>query len=174
MELMLGATTGFFFGFLLQKAQVLRFERQVGFLLFKDMTIIKFMLSAIVVGMVGINFLVGLGVISLKIKTTLVVAQLIGGALFGAGWAICGFCPGTAVGAFAEGRTHALWAIIGMLFGAAAYAEIYPRLKNNILSWATIGKVTAYEVLHVNQWVCIIVFVVAVVLFFRWLESKKL
>ena len=46
MELFLGLITGFAFGFLLQKSQVLRFEKQVGFMLLKDMTIIKFMASA--------------------------------------------------------------------------------------------------------------------------------
>jgi uncharacterized membrane protein YedE/YeeE len=32
---------------------------------------------------------------------------LIGGALFGIGWAVMGFCPGTSVGAVGEGRWHA-------------------------------------------------------------------
>ena len=39
MELSLGLITGIVFGFLLQKAKVLRFEKQVGFLILKDMTI---------------------------------------------------------------------------------------------------------------------------------------
>jgi len=112
MELILGLATGILFGVLLQKAEVLRFEKQVGFLLLKDMTIIKFMLSAIIVGMVGINVLAGFGLISLKIKGALVVAQLLGGLIFGIGWAIAGYCPGTAVGAFGEGRVHALWAFL--------------------------------------------------------------
>ena len=95
MELLLGIITGFLFGILLQKAQVLRFEKQVGFLLRKDMTIIKFMLSAVIVGMIGIHILAAIGVISFKVKATAVAAQIIGGLLFGIGWAICGYCPGT-------------------------------------------------------------------------------
>lgn len=53
----LGLVTGIAFGFLLQKGRVLRFGKQVGAMLFKDMTIFKFMLSAIVVGMFGILIL---------------------------------------------------------------------------------------------------------------------
>ena len=49
----LGLVTGIFFGFLLQKGRVLRFEKQVGAMLLKDMTILKFMLSAIMVAIVS-------------------------------------------------------------------------------------------------------------------------
>ena len=48
----LGLGTGVLFGFFLQKGRVLRFEKQIGAMLLKDMTILKFMLSAILVGMV--------------------------------------------------------------------------------------------------------------------------
>ena len=119
MECFLGIITGFIFGFLLQKAEVLRFEKQVGFLRLKDMTIIKFMFSAVLVGMVGVYLLKDIGLISLKLKATHIGAQAIGGLLFGIGWAILGYCPGTAVGAVGEGRWHATWGVMGMLVGAA-------------------------------------------------------
>ena len=160
-ELILGLGTGFVFGILLQQGRVLRFEKQVGAMLFRDMTIFKFMLSAIIVGMVGVNLLVGLGLISLKVKGTLIAANLIGGALFGAGWAIMGYCPGTSVGAVAEGRWHAIWAILGMLAGAAVYAEVYPMLANNVLLWGDLGKITLPEMLGVSPWLLIPIFIAA-------------
>ena len=58
-EQWLGLITGVCFGVLLQQGRVLRFEKQVGAMLLKDMTILKFMLSAILVGMVGIYLLSG-------------------------------------------------------------------------------------------------------------------
>ncbi|HQH27481.1 MAG TPA: YeeE/YedE family protein, partial [Oligoflexia bacterium] len=67
-EQMLGLGTGIIFGFLLQKGRVLRFEKQIGAMLLKDMTIFKFMLSAILVGMVGILVLSQAGTISLSHK----------------------------------------------------------------------------------------------------------
>ncbi len=154
-ELILGLGTGILFGVLLQQGRVLRFEKQVGAMLFRDMTIFKFMLSAIIVGMVGVNLLVGLGVISLKVKGTLIAANLIGGVLFGAGWAIMGFCPGTSAGAVAEGRWHAIWAILGMLGGAALYAEVYPMLTDNVLALGNLGKITLPEMLGVSPWLLI-------------------
>ena len=47
IDQILGLITGVAFGFLLQKGRVLRFDKQVGAMLLKDMTIFKFMLSAI-------------------------------------------------------------------------------------------------------------------------------
>ena len=46
-DLLLGLITGILFGFFLQKGRVVRFDKQVGAMLLKDMTIVKFMLSAI-------------------------------------------------------------------------------------------------------------------------------
>lgn len=174
MELIIGLITGIFFGFLLQKAQILRFERQIGFMLLKDMTIIKFMATAVLVGMVGIYICHGAGLISLSLKATNVGAIIIGGLLFGIGWAIAGFCPGTSVGALAEGRFHALWAILGMLVGAAAYAEAYPTLKGNVLSWGNYGKITVPELLSVSPWVVIAAWIIGAVSFFVWAEKKGL
>ena len=68
IDQILGLITGIFFGFLLQKGRVLRFDKQVGAMLLKDMTIFKFMLSAILVGMVGIQALTGAGIIALSHK----------------------------------------------------------------------------------------------------------
>jgi hypothetical protein len=174
MELVFGLTTGIAFGFLLQRGQVLRFEKQVGFLLLRDMTIIKFMLSAIVVGMVGLYLCRDLGIISFSLKGTVIGAQVIGGLLFGIGWAVLGFCPGTSVGAVAEGRWHAIWGVLGMLTGAALYAEVYPFIKKTILSWGDYGKVTLADVLHVNHWLLVAVFAAVILgIFFLFERANR-
>jgi len=174
MGLLLGIITGILFGFFLQKAQAIRFERQVGFLLLKDMTIIKFMLSAIMVGAVGIYLCKDLGIISFSIKATDVAAQIIGGLLFGIGWAIAGYCPGTSLGALGEGRIHALWAILGMLVGAGLYAEVYPALKSNVLAWGNLGKITVPDILKINHWVIIFIFITAVLMLFKFFKNKNI
>ena len=174
MELLLGIITGIIFGFLLQKAEVLRFEKQVGFLLLRDMTIIKFMFSAILVGVVGIHFLNDLGTIDLKIKGTVVGAQVIGGLIFGIGWAITGYCPGTSVGALGEGRLHALWAVLGMIAGAALYAEAYPTMKKTVLTWGDLGEITIPDVVHLNQWIVIVVLVVVILAMFNWFKVNNI
>ncbi len=173
-ELILGLVTGVLFGALLQQGRVLRYEKQVGAMLFKDMTILKFMLSAIIVGMIGINLLADLGMIALDIKGASVGANLIGGILFGIGWAVAGYCPGTSVGAIGEGRWHAIWAVLGMLAGAAVYAEAYPALKSTVLGWGTLGKVTLASVTGINHWVWIVLLGAVFVALFAWFEKKRL
>ena len=174
IELLLGGLTGVAFGALLQQGRVLRYEKQVGALLFRDMTILKFMLSAIVVGMVGLQVLAGLDVIDFSPKGALIGANLIGGLLFGAGWAIMGYCPGTAVGALGEGRWHAIWALLGMLAGAAIYAEVYPALEETVLTWGDLGKLQLPGVLGVSPWIVIVAFIVVVLLLFRLFEKRRI
>lgn len=170
----LGLITGIAFGFLLQKGRVLRFDKQLGAMLLKDMTIMKFMMSAILVGMVGILALSGGGVIQLGHKPMNVGAILIGGALFGGGWAIMGYCPGTSVGALAEGRWHAIFAIAGMVAGAALYAELYPFIKSTVLSWSDYGKIGLPETLGVSTWIIVAAFWAGSIPLFIWFEKKGL
>jgi len=170
----LGLITGVLFGFLLQKGRVLRFDKQVGAMLLKDMTIFKFMLSAILVGMVGISLLANAGMITLSHKPMNLGAVLLGGALFGAGWAVLGFCPGTSVGALGEGRWHAVFAIVGMVAGAAVYAELYPFFKTTVLAWKDFGKIGLPEALGVSPWVIIPLCWAGTISLFVWFEKKGL
>ncbi len=148
-----GLITGILFGILLQKGLVLRYEKQLGALRLQDMTIVKFMLSAIIVGMVGIYLALDYGYLAaLSVKPTLLVANIVGGLLFGIGWGLYGYCPGTAVGACGEGRWHALWGIVGMLVGAALYAEAYPFLKGTLLTWGDLGKVALPNYFTFTHW----------------------
>jgi len=171
-EQWLGLVTGVLFGFLLQKGRVLRFDKQVGAMLLKDMTIFKFMLSSILVGMVGITLLRDSGIVAANHKAMNLGAVLLGGALFGGGWAVMGFCPGTSIGAVGEGRWHAVFAIAGMVAGAALYAELYPFFKTTVLAWKDYGKIGLPEALGVSPWVIIPVFWAVTILVFYWFEKK--
>lgn len=170
----LGLATGIIFGFLLQKGRVVRFDKQVDAMLLKDMTIVKFMGAAIVVGMIGITILIEAGLIKAGHKPMNVGAIVVGGLLFGAGWAIMGFCPGTSLAALGEGRWHAIFAIIGMLLGAALYAEIFPWVNSTILSWKDYGKIGLETALGVSRWVIVPVVAVLFIAIFRWFEKKGL
>jgi uncharacterized membrane protein YedE/YeeE len=174
MSLLYGIVTGIIFGFLLQKAHVLRYDKQVGALRLMDMTILKFMLSAIVVASIGIYFFRDLGIVKLNIKATSIGAQLIGGALFGIGWGLLGYCPGTAAGALGEGRIDGLWGILGMLCGGALYAAVYPFMKAHIISIGSFGKISLPQTIGLNHWIVILILTVVSILLFRFFEIKRL
>ncbi len=173
-DMMYGLVTGILFGFLLQKGRVLRYDKQIGALRLLDMTIVKFMLSAIVVGMIGTYALVDLGLAKLSIKPMIVGAVVIGGLIFGVGWGLLGYCPGTSLGAVGEGRLDGLWGIAGMLAGAAIYAEVYPLMKATVLKWGDFGKITLPQALGISHWLVILPLAIGSVLLFRWLEKKDL
>jgi uncharacterized membrane protein YedE/YeeE len=172
--LIYGLITGMLFGFFLQKAQVLRYDKQVGALRLMDMTIVKFMVSSILVGMVGVYLLHDLGLAKLSLKPTILGGNILGGLIFGLGWGLLGYCPGTSAGALGEGRWDALWGILGMLAGAALYAEAYPALKGTVLTWGDFGKITIPQVLGLRHWILIPFFLVGGITLFWWFEKKGL
>ena len=172
--LLYGLITGILFGFLLQKGRVLRYDKQIGALRLLDMTIVKFMFSTVLVSMVGVYLLHDLGWVQLSVKPTHLGANIIGGLIFGIGWGLLGYCPGTQAGALGEGRWDALLGVLGMLFGAALFAESYPFFKKTVLSWGNFGKITLPQVLGLNHWIIILLFVIGGVLLFRWFEKKGL
>lgn len=169
-----GLLFGALFGVLLQRARVPRYEKQVGCLRLLDMTIVKFMLSAVLTGMVAIYALRGLGADRIQVLPTILGANAVGGFVFGLGWPLLGYCPATSLAALGEGHYDAVYGLLGMLCGAAFFAEIFPALENNLLVWGFLGPRTLPQVLQVNPWVVVVPFVVAGTLFLRWLEKKGL
>ena len=169
-----GLITGILFGFLLQKGRVVRYDKQMGALRLMDMTIVKFFFSAILTGMVGVAVLHNLGIAKPLILPTNIGANIIGGLMFGLGWSIVGYCPGTSVGALGEGRTDAFWGILGMLVGAALFAEIFPIMSRTVLMWGREGSITLPQILGLNNWIVIILFVTMGLGLFVFLEKKGL
>lgn len=173
-ELLTGAITGILFGFFMQKAEVIRYDRQLAALRLKDMTIVKFMLATIVVAMVGIYLLFDLGLIKLSLKSTILGANILGGLIFGIGWGIVGYCPATAMGALGEGRYDSVFGLLGMILGAGLYAEAFPLLKGTVLTWGDFGKITLPGILGINHWIVIVILAAGFIGLFRWFEKKGL
>lgn len=123
LQLVLGFVFGLAFGFLLQKGGVAKFHILVGVLLFTDWTVIQVMLSAIAVGMAGIYAMKWSGLIKLQPKRTRYAANVIGGLVFGAGFALAAYCPGTNAAALGQGNYDALAVVVGLIAGSWVFAE---------------------------------------------------
>lgn len=148
-----GLLLGFVFGFLLQKGNVTRYAVIVGQFLLVDWTVLRVMLSAIVTGSIGVYAMLQLGMIDhLLVKPAMLVANGLGGLIFGVGMASLGYCPGTGVGAAAEGSRHAVWGIVGMVFGAMAYTFAYPAIDAGINQIGSFGKITLSDVTGASPW----------------------
>ena len=174
MSLIFGLITGILFGFILQRSGILSYEKQVGALRLIDMAVFKLMLTAIIVGAIGIYFFHDIGVIKLSLKATSVGGQVAGGLIFGVGWALLGYCPGISAGALGEGHIDALWGMFGMLFGGAVYAVIYPFMKKYIISIGSYGKISLPQILGVNHWIVIVALTILILVMFIVFEKKRI
>lgn len=159
-KLITGALFGLVFGFLLQKGGVGKFNVLIGQLLLQDWTVAKIMLTAIVVGMIGVFPLHHFAKVNLHIKPTRIGSNIIGGLLFGAGFALVGYCPGTAAAALGQGSWDALFGIAGLIAGSWMFAELSGWTKQTIEKWGAHGKVLLPDLLHVPRGAFVIGFAV--------------
>lgn len=157
IQLVIGLLIGIMFGFLLQKGGVTKYNVIIGQLLFTNYTVLKVMLTAVITGMTGVYLLHSAGKVKLHPKTGSVGSTIPGGLIFGAGFAILGYCPGTLMGAAGEGALDALvGGIIGMLIGASLFAALYPKLEKTILKKGYFGDITFPRLFNINPWVIVI------------------
>ena len=175
LQLAMGLMVGIVFGFLLQKGGVTRYDVILGQLLMVDFTVVKIMLSAVITGMIGIHLLVSLDMAQLHPKPGSIGASVIGGLIFGVGFAILGYCPGTVGGAAGHGYLDALFGgVVGILIGSGFFAALYPRLEAGILHKGDFGELTVPQVLKVNPWAVVIPAVIVMAGFLFVLEKAGL
>ena len=171
-SLLWGLAFGIAFGFLLHRGGATKYDVILGQLLLTDNTVAKIMLSAVLTGMLGVYALKSLGRVELHIKPGSAGMNIIGGLIFGIGFAVLGYCPGTIAGAIGNGYLDALaGGLAGILIGAGAFAALYPRLNRGILNWGFFGDLTLPRLFKVNDWVVVapVAMLISALLF--WLES---
>lgn len=142
---------GLIFGFLLQKGGVAKYNVLQGQLLLQDFTVVKVMLSAIVVAMIGILIFHKQGKIKLHIRPTKIGANVIGGLVFGVGFALSGYCPGTGAAALGQGDFLVIIFMLGMVTGSYLFAEASAFLKRTVQTWGDKGKITLNMLLAMNK-----------------------
>ena len=156
-DLVWGLVFGIFFGFFLQKGGVTQYDVIIGQLLLEDFTVIKVMLSAVVTGMIGIHLMKRLGWVQINPKAGSWGQNAVGGLIFGLGFALLGYCPGTVAGAVGNGYLDAaVGGLAGILLGSGLLAVVYPRLSGGILTKGGYGDLTLPQLLKVNEWVVIV------------------
>lgn len=167
---LLGLSFGVVFGFLLQKGGVARYEVLMGQFFLTDFTVVKVMLTAIVVGMIGVFGLRAVGRVKLHVKPTRYAANVVGGLLFGVGMGMLGYCPGTGAAALGQGSLDALAGMVGLVAGSYVYAEGSAWLAATIEQKGSRGSVMLPEVLRLKRTLFISIFVPLAILLMVGLE----
>jgi uncharacterized protein len=181
MSIILPLLLGILFGFALNKAGLTRYTKIVNQFRLTDMAVLKFMMTALVVAMIGLYTLHGLGFIEFPtVPATYIVGNLVGGLIFGVGMALAGFCPGTAVAGAGEGKIDYLVpGILGFLVGAVVYGLTYDKVFPQISAIANYGNVTMPQLWNINPYLAVLVFtIMALVLFYLidragWQRKQK-
>lgn len=145
---------GFGFGFLLHRAGLTHYARIVNVYRLRDMTVIKFMLAALLTGGLLVELGSELGLAeAVALPRTAALANLVGGVVFGVGMATAGYCPGTIVAEAGELRLDAATAgLAGLLAGALLFGLLQPLIMPALARRGALGNVTLSSLLGVSPW----------------------
>lgn len=146
MTLVYGLLVGIVMGALIQRVGASSPKMILASLRLENLTIIKFMATTIGVATI-VTYLMNLGApMHLDVKPTYVIGVAVGGLIFGAGFAIGGYCPGTCVVGIAEGRKDGLVALLGGVVGAVVFSAVYKLIEAPLIKPLSYGKITWADV----------------------------
>lgn len=178
VSLLLAVVFGIFFGLSLERGGLGNPHKLTGVFYLRDFAVPKVMFTAIIVASTGLYLLSDFHLVDLERVYTIPTffwPQIVGGALFGVGFVVSGYCPGTSMAAFATGRLDALVTMIGVGAGSLLFAVLFPYLEDFYLS-SDMGQPTLPKLLGVSNWVVIIplvAFAIGLFVFMEWYEKKK-
>lgn len=135
---------GGLFGFVLQKVGATNSNNIIGMLRLQHFHLMKAIFFAIGISSLGLFTLIGIGALdvgNLSVKSSY-IGVIIGGTIFGIGWAMASFCPGTGIAALGTGSKKAIFYVLGGLVGAFIFMLIYGFLENTFLFKELGGKIT--------------------------------
>ena len=144
-KILLGLFSGIVFGFVIQRIGATDPDRMTRAHLMIEADIPRFMLAAVALSATGLFGLQAAGVGRTLVLPTSLVATGLAAVIFGIGWGLCGYCPGTTWAAVGEGRLDAVFALLGGLAGAAVFAHLHERLIPLLYTPTNLGPVTVTQ-----------------------------
>lgn len=167
---------GFAFGWLLQRAQLTRYEKIANAFRFTDQAVLKFMLAAIASGMIFVRLFMDFGWMDASlVNPTYITGNLLGGLLFGIGMAGAGLCPGTTVAGAGRGNLdYLIPGFLGFMTGGVLFGLTYPYFFPAISAQLKFGNITLPEVFDVNPWLFVLFMFLAIVLLLYVIEKLDL
>jgi uncharacterized membrane protein YedE/YeeE len=127
---------GVYFGIVLVKSEVVRWQRVHDMFLLREPQMYLIISVGIIVAMISMLIIKRFHVKTIEGEPIQYTPKpfhkgvVIGGTLFGAGWAITGACPGPIYAQIGGGEWRALITLAGALLGMFAYAFLKPRLPH--------------------------------------------
>lgn len=136
MQRIIPLLIGVYFGIIMIKSEVASWFRIQKMFRFEEAHMYLTMGSALAVALISVLLIRKLGLNSLSGSSVQLKGKpfqkgtIVGGLLFGMGWAITGACPGPIFAQMGSGEYLALISFAGAFLGAYLYAWLRPRLPH--------------------------------------------
>lgn len=125
---------GVYFGIVLTKSEVVRWQRVHDMFLFNEPHMYLIIGAGVAVAMVSMLFIKSVHAKTIEGKPIAYQPKpfhkgvIIGGTMFGAGWAITGACPGPIYAQIGGGEWMAFFTLAGAMIGMFLFANLKPKL----------------------------------------------
>ena len=174
-SLVVALVIGIAFGWFLERSGMGSARKLAGQFYLRDLTVFKVMFTAIITAMLGVFWLGWAGVLDLSrvyVPETWILPQLVGGIVFGLGFAMAGLCPGTSCVSAATGRIDGLAVVIGMFAGVFGTGLVFRSLQPFYESTPR-GTFTLPEFLNVPEGVVVFATVAIAIAGFKGAEALE-
>jgi hypothetical protein len=144
---------GVLFGFVLERAGFGNARKLSAQFYLGDMSVLKVMFTGIITAMLLIYWSVGLGWLDFErlwVNPTYLGSGIAGGLLFGVGFLVGGYCPGTALVSMATLKLDGLMFVLGVLGGIGIFGFTIPPLDNFWHHSGAYGTLTLFDWLGVS------------------------
>ncbi|MTI87218.1 MAG: sulfurtransferase [Balneolaceae bacterium] len=172
-SLIFALVIGIAFGFFLERAGLGNAKKLAAQFYGTDLTVFKMMFTAIITAMIGLFWLNHFEILQLELvylTPTYVVPQLVGGLIFGVGFIIGGYCPGTSCVAGATGSLDGWTNVLGMLTGILLFGELYPAVEG-FYNATPIGNITFTKYFNLPSGILVFILVMTALAGF-WVSEK--
>ena len=166
---------GIAFGWFLERSGMGSARKLAGQFYLRDLTVFKVMFTAILTAMLGAFWLGWLGVLDLSkvyVPETFLAPQLVGGLIFGAGFAMGGLCPGTSCVSAATGRLDGFAVVMGMFAGVLVTGIVFRPLQSFYESTPR-GAFTLPQLFGIGEGIVVLGIVLMAIAGFRGAEALE-
>ena len=173
---------GFGFGFILERAGFGSAKKLSSQFYLNDMSVLKVMFTAIITCMVLITATTAVGAVDFEklwVNPTYLASGVAGGLIFGVGFTLGGYCPGTALVALATLKLDGLAFIAGVLGGIFGFGYTLPLVDHFFNDVTNFGRFTLADWLGLPMPVVAVMAVGMAFCFFvaaewveRWMRQK--
>lgn len=168
--------TGFAFGFLLERAGFGDARKLAAQFYLHEMRVLKVMFSAIITAMLLIFWTDALSILDfgkLYVNPTYLWSGILGGIIFGIGFVVGGYCPGTSLVSLSTLKIDGLFFVIGMMAGMFLFGETLPIFRQFWETAGFYGDITLFQVFDIPRSVVVLAVVIMAVLMFSIAEKTE-